>query len=338
MLPFLTEPLTFPRHGGASDNFNPVREETMPAARKVIITSAVTGAIHTPTMSKYLPVSAAEIAEAAIGAAEAGAAVVHMHARDPEDGRPSQDPEHFAPILDSLKRNTDAVINLTTGGSPHMTVAERMRPAVEFKPELASLNMGSMNFGLYPMLDRFQEFEHEWERENLENSRDLVFKNTFADIETILELGRANGTRFEFECYDISHLNNLAHFRDRGLTDGPLFVQSVFGLLGGIGAHPEDLMHMRRTADRLLGSDYQWSVLGAGRNQMPLASIGAAMGSHVRVGLEDSLWIGPGQLAESNAQQVTRIRTVLEALNIEVATPDEAREMLQLKGRSAVGF
>ncbi|TDD87750.1 3-keto-5-aminohexanoate cleavage protein [Saccharopolyspora karakumensis] len=310
----------------------------MPAPRKVIITSAVTGAIHTPSMSKYLPVSAEEIAEAAIGAAEAGAAVVHMHARDPQDGRPSQDPEHFAPILDSLKRNTDAVINLTTGGSPHMAVAERMRPAVEFKPELASLNMGSMNFGLYPMLDRFKEFEHDWERENLENSRDLVFKNTFADIETILELGRANGTRFEFECYDISHLNNLAHFRNRGLTDGPLFVQSVFGLLGGIGAHPEDLMHMRRTADRLLGADYQWSVLGAGRNQMPLAGIGAAMGSHVRVGLEDSLWIGPGKLAESNAQQVTRIRTVLEALNLEVATPDEAREMLQLKGRSAVGF
>lgn len=310
----------------------------MPATRKVIITSAVTGAIHTPSMSKHLPVSPQEIADAALGAAEAGAAVVHLHARDPKDGRPSQDPDHFAPILESLRDNTDAVINLTTGGSPHMTVAERMRPAVEFKPELASLNMGSMNFGLYPMLNRFKEFEYDWEREGLENSRDLVFKNTFSDIETILELGRNNGTRFEFECYDISHLNNLAHFRDRGLADGPLFVQSVFGLLGGIGAHPEDLMHMRRTADRLLGEDYEWSVLGAGRNQMPLASIGAASGSHVRVGLEDSLWIGPGQLAENNAQQVTRIRTVLEALNLEVATPDEAREILQLKGRSAIGF
>ncbi|GAB3288793.1 beta-keto acid cleavage family enzyme [Parasphingorhabdus pacifica] len=310
----------------------------MPSPRKVIITSAVTGAIHTPSMSKYLPVSAQEITDAALGAVEAGAAIVHLHARDPKDGRPSQDPEHFAPILDSLKRNTDGIINLTTGGSPHMPVADRMRPAVEFKPELASLNMGSMNFGLYPMLARFKEFEHEWERENLENSRDLVFKNTFADIQTILELGRANGTRFEFECYDIAHLNNLAHFRDRGLTDGPLFVQSVFGLLGGIGADPEDLMHMRRTADRLFGEDYEWSVLGAGRNQMPLASIGTAIGSHVRVGLEDSLWIGPGQLAESNAQQVTRIRTILEALNLEVATPDEARKILQLKGRSAVGF
>jgi uncharacterized protein (DUF849 family) len=310
----------------------------MPTTRKVIITSAVTGAIHTPSMSKYLPVSAEEIAEAALGAVEAGAAIVHLHARHPEDGRPSQDPAHFVPILETLKQHTDAVINLTTGGSPHMTVAERMRPAVEFKPELASLNMGSMNFGLYPMLNRFREFEYDWERQALENSRDLVFKNTFADIQTILELGRANGTRFEFECYDISHLNNLAHFRDRGLTDGPLFVQSVFGLLGGIGAHAEDLLHMRRTADRLFGDGYQWSVLGAGRNQMPLASIGAAVGSHVRVGLEDSLWIGPGQLAESSAQQVTRVRTILEALNLEIATPDEARQILQLKGRSAVGF
>jgi uncharacterized protein (DUF849 family) len=310
----------------------------MSLARKVIITSAVTGAIHTPSMSKYLPASPSEIAEAALGAAEAGAAIVHLHARDPHDGRPSQNPEHFVPILDQLKRNTDAVINLTTGGSPHMTVAERMRPAMEFQPEVASLNMGSMNFGLFPMLERFNEFKYEWERQGLEKSRDLVFKNTYADIETILEFGRSNGTRFEFECYDTSHLYNLAHFEGRGLTDGPLFVQTVFGILGGIGPHPEDLMHMRRTADRLLGDGYQWSVLGAGRNQMPLASIGAAMGSHVRVGLEDSLWIGPGQLAESNAQQVTRARTILEALNLEIATPDEAREILQLKGRDAVGF
>jgi uncharacterized protein (DUF849 family) len=310
----------------------------MSLARKVIITSAVTGAIHTPSMSKYLPASPSEIAEAALGAAEAGAAIVHLHARDPHDGRPSQDPQHFVPILDQLKRNTDAVINLTTGGSPHMTVAERMRPAMEFQPEVASLNMGSMNFGLFPMLERFKEFEYEWERQGLERSRDLVFKNTYADIETILEFGRSNGTRFEFECYDTSHLYNLAHFEGRGLTDGPLFVQTVFGILGGIGPHPEDLMHMRRTADRLLGNGYQWSVLGAGRNQMPLASIGAAMGSHVRVGLEDSLWIGPGQLAESNAQQVTRVRTILEALNLEIASANEAREILQLKGRDAVGF
>ena len=310
----------------------------MASKRKVIITSAVTGAIHTPSMSPYLPVSANEIADAAIGAAEAGAAIVHMHARDPEDGRPSQDPRHFEPILAKLKANTDAVINLTSGGSPHMTVEERMRPVATFSPELASLNMGSMNFGLYPMLERFTEFEHQWERDALEKSRDLVFKNTFADIEHILEIGNTGGTRFEFECYDISHLNNLSHFHQRGLARGPLFVQSVFGLLGGIDGHPEDLMHMRRTADRLLGENYQWSILGAGKNQMPLATIGAAMGSHVRVGLEDSLWIGPGQLAASNAEQVTRIRTILEALNFEVATADEAREMLDLKGADKVGF
>lgn len=310
----------------------------MASKRKVIITSAVTGAIHTPSMSPYLPVSANEIAEAAIGAAEAGAAIVHMHARDPKDGRPSQNPEHFVPILDQLKSNTNAVVNITTGGSPHMTVEERMQPAAVFKPELASLNMGSMNFGLYPMLDRYKDFEHEWEREGLEKSRDLVFKNTFQDIETILSIGNENNTRFEFECYDISHLNNLAHFHDRGLAHGPLFVQSVFGLLGGIGAHPEDLMHMRRTADRLLGGSYEWSILGAGKGQIPLATIGAAMGSHVRVGLEDSLWIGPGELAKTNAEQVSRVRTILEALNFDIATPDEARQMLHLKGRDNVGF
>jgi uncharacterized protein (DUF849 family) len=240
--------------------------------------------------------------------------------------------------LQKIKAHTNAVINLTTGGSPHMTVHERMQPALTFKPEVASLNMGSMNFGLFPMLERFKTFEHEWERAHLEKSRDLVFKNTYNDIETILRLGTENGTRFEFECYDISHLYNLAHFRDRGLVTGPLFVQSVFGILGGIGPHPEDLMHMRRTADRLFGNDYQWSILGAGKGQIALASIGAAMGSNVRVGLEDSLWIGPGKLAESSAQQVQRIRTVLEALNLEIATPDEARSMLALKGGDRVNF
>jgi len=310
----------------------------MSTNRKVIITSAVTGAIHTPSMSESLPVSPSEIAEAAIGAAEAGAAIVHMHARDPRDGRPSQNPDHFAPILEQLKTHTNAVVNITTGGSPHMTVMERMRPAAEFKPELASLNMGSMNFGLYPMLDRFSEFKHAWERESLEKSRDLVFKNTFQDIENIMSTGQLNGTRFEFECYDIAHLYNLAHFKARELAHGPLFVQSVFGLLGGIGGHAEDLMHMRRTADRLFGAEYEWSILGAGRNQMPLATIGAAMGSHVRVGLEDSLWIGPGQLASSNAEQVTKIRTILESLNLEIATADDARKMLDLKGRDQVGF
>ncbi len=306
--------------------------------RKVIITCAPTGAIHTPSMSPYLPVTAEEIASAAIAAAKAGASILHLHARDPKDGKPSQDPELFVPFLTKIKASTDAVINITTGGSPHMTVEDRMRPVMQFKPELASLNMGSMNFGLFPMLDRFKELKHDWERQHLENSRDLVFKNTYKDIETILRRGTDNGTRFEFECYDISHLYNLAHFLDRGLVKGPLFVQSVFGILGGIGPHPEDLMHMRRTADRLFGDQYEWSILGAGKGQIALASIGAAMGSNVRVGLEDSLWIGPGRLAESSAEQVLRIRTVLEALNLDIATPAEARQMLQLKGGEQVAF
>jgi uncharacterized protein (DUF849 family) len=289
-------------------------------------------------MSPYLPVTAKEIATAAIAAAEAGAAILHLHARDPADGKPSQDPAFFVPFLEEIKASTDAVVNITTGGSPHMTVEDRMRPVMQFKPEVASLNMGSMNFGLFPMLDRYKDLKHDWERQHLENSRDLVFKNTYKDIETILRRGTDNGTRFEFECYDISHLYNLAHFLDRGLVKGPLFVQSVFGILGGIGGHPEDLMHMRRTADRLLGDQYQWSILGAGRNQIGLASIGAAMGSHVRVGLEDSLWMGPGKLAESSADQVRRIRTVLEALNLEIATPAEARKLLNLKGSHQVEF
>tara|TARA_B110000211_G_C13971946_1_gene505371 strand:+ start:95 stop:1030 length:936 start_codon:yes stop_codon:yes gene_type:complete len=306
--------------------------------RKVIITCAVTGAIHTPSMSPYLPVTPSEIATAAILAAEAGASILHLHARDPETGKPTQDPSVFEKFLPRIKQSTDAVINITTGGSPHMTVQERMLPATKFKPEVASLNMGSMNFGLYPMLDRFDRFEHEWERENLEKSRDLVFKNTFQDIETILKIGNDNGTRFEFECYDISHLYNLAHFVDRGLAKTPLFIQSVFGLLGGIGGHPEDLMHMKRTADRLFGHDYQWSILGAGRNQMSLAATGAAQGANVRVGLEDSLWIAPGELAQSNADQVTKIRKILDGLSLEVATPNEAREMLNLKGGDNVNF
>ncbi|MFO7748444.1 MAG: 3-keto-5-aminohexanoate cleavage protein [Orrella sp.] len=306
--------------------------------RKVIITCAPTGAIHTPSMSPHLPVTADQIAQAAIDAAQAGAAILHLHARDPKDGRPTQDPEYFRPFLETIKSKTDAVVNITTGGSPHMTVQERMRPAMTFKPEVASLNMGSMNFGLFPMLDRFKTFEHDWERQHLENSRDLVFKNTYQDIEAILRMGADNGTRFEFECYDISHLYNLAHFVERGLVKGPIFVQSVFGILGGIGPDPEDLMHMRRTADRLFGDQYQWSILGAGRHQVPLATIGASMGSHVRVGLEDSLWIAPKQLAASSAEQVKRIRVILEALNLEVATPDQARTILGLKGGDQVEF
>ncbi len=306
--------------------------------RKVIITCAVTGAIHTPSMSKYLPVSPNEIADAAILAADAGASILHLHARDPSNGKPTQDPAVFEQILPKIKKETDAVINITTGGSPHMTVEERMMPASVFKPELASLNMGSMNFGLYPMLDRFSEFEHTWERDNLEKSRDLVFKNTFQDIETILKIGKSNETRFEFECYDISHLYNLKHFVDRNLISPPFFIQSVFGLLGGIGAHPEDLMHMKRTADRLFGSDYQWSILGAGKNQMTLASMGAAQGANVRVGLEDSLWIEPGKLAQSSKDQVTKVRNILQGFSLDIATPNQVRDMLKLKGSRHVAF
>lgn len=310
----------------------------MAKTRKVIITCAVTGAIHTPSMSQYLPVTAEEIAAAAIGAADAGAAILHLHARDEKTGRPDQTPEAFMRFLPRIKAETNAVVNITSGGAPTMKVEERLQPALKCQPEVASLNMGSINFGLFPMLNRYKEFQHDWERTYLENSRDLVFRNSFKDIEYIITSCSENGTRFEFECYDVAHLYNLAHFLDRGLVKPPLFVQTVFGILGGIGPHPEDLMHMRRTADRLLGSDYQWSVLGAGRNQMPLATIGAAMGSNVRVGLEDSLWIKPGSLAETNAAQVKKIRQILDGLSLEVATPEEAREMLQLKGHDRVNF
>lgn len=307
-------------------------------ARKVIITCAVTGSIHTPSMSPHLPITATQIAEAAIGAAEAGAAIVHLHARNPEDGRPDQSLEAFAPILRVIKQQSSCVINITTGGAATMTVEERLKPVATFKPEVASLNMGTMNFGLFPMLQRFREFRHDWERPYLEGSRDRIFKNTFSDIETILTTCAENGTRFEIECYDIGHLYTLAHFVDRGLVKPPLFIQSVFGILGGIGAHAEDVMMMKRTADRLFGDSYAWSVLGAGRNQMAIAAMSAAMGGNVRVGLEDSLWIGPGKLAESNAQQVAKVRTLIEGLGLEVATPDEARSMLQLKGGDRVAF
>jgi uncharacterized protein (DUF849 family) len=308
------------------------------AARKVIITCAVTGAIHTPSMSPYLPVTPEEIADAAIGAAEAGAAIVHLHARDPKTGKPDQSPEAFRPFLQVIKQTSEVVINLTTGGAPTMQVEERVGPAAHFAPEVASLNMGSMNFGLYPMLERFKEFKHDWERPYLEGSHDRIFKNTFKDIEYILRTCADNGTRFEIECYDIGHLYTLAHFLDRGVVKPPLFVQSVFGILGGIGPHPEDVAHMKRTADRLFGKDYQWSVLGAGRNQLAIAAQAAAMGGNVRVGLEDSLWIGPGRLARTNAEQVTRARQIIEGLGLEIATPDDARAMLELKGGDKVGF
>jgi uncharacterized protein (DUF849 family) len=309
-----------------------------PQTRKVMITCAVTGAIHTPSMSPHLPITAEEIAEAAVAAAEAGAALVHLHARNPQDGRPDQSPAAFEPFLKEIKRRTNAVINITTGGAPTMSVEERLGPCAHFKPEVASLNMGSMNFGLYPMLDRFKEFKFDWERPYLAGSDDRIFKNTFKDIENILTTCARNDTRFEIECYDIGHLYTLRHFADRGLVKAPFFIQSVFGILGGIGGHPEDVLHMRRTADRLFGKDYQWSVLGAGRNQLPIASMSAAMGGNIRVGLEDSLWIGPGKLAASNADQVRAARRIVEELGLQVATPDEARQMLSLKGADRVNF
>jgi uncharacterized protein (DUF849 family) len=310
----------------------------MATKRKVIITCAVTGAIHTPSMSPHLPVTPSEIADAAIGAAEAGAAIVHLHARDPKTGKPDQTPEAFEPFLKIIKQRSNAVVNLTSGGAPWMKIEERIQPSVRFKPEVASLNMGSMNFGLFPMLNRFKDFKHAWEKEHLENSVDLIFRNTFKDIEFALRTLNETGIKFEFECYDVSHLYNLHHFLERGLVKPPLFVQTVFGILGGIGPHPEDVMHMKRTADRLFGDKYQWSVLGAGRNQMPIIAQALAMGGNVRVGLEDSLWGGPGRLAQSNAEQVTTARKMIEGLGMEVATPDEAREILGLKGADKVAF
>lgn len=307
-------------------------------AGKVIITCAVTGAIHTPSMSPHLPITPEQITSDAVAAAEAGAAILHLHARNPETGQPDQTPDAFAEFLPRIKQQVDAVVNITTGGSPYMTVQERVAPAATFQPEVASLNMGSMNFGLYPMLNRYKEFQFEWEKEHLEGSRDLVFRNSFKDIEYVLKTCYGNGTRFEFECYDISHLYNLAHFADRGLVKPPLFVQSVFGLLGGIGPHPEDVLHMKRTADRLFGSDYRWSVLGAGANQFRIAAQSAALGGNVRVGLEDSLWAGPGKLATSNAVQVEKVRQIIEGLGLSIATPDEARDILSLKGFDQVAF
>ena len=306
--------------------------------RKVIITCAVTGSIHTPSMSPYLPITPKQISDAAVEAHNAGAAIVHLHARNPQDGRPIQTPQAFREFVSDIKARSNAIINITTGGAPSMTVEERFQPALELKPELASLNMGSMNFGLFPMLKRYSEFKHPWERPFLEGTKDLVFKNTFADIEHVLMCGRENGTRFEFECYDTAHLYNLAHFLDRKLATPPLFVQTVFGILGGIGGHPDDVAHLKRTADRLFGDDFVWSVLGAGKSQMGIASISATQGGHVRVGLEDSLWMGPGSLAQSNADQVHIIRNILESLGLDIATSDEARLLLQLKGVNQVNF
>jgi len=308
------------------------------AQGKVIITCAVTGSIHTPSMSPHLPVTPAEVARGAIGAAQAGAAIVHLHARNPKDGSPSQDPALFHEFLPQIAVAADVVINLTTGGAPTMTVEERLQPALKLKPEVASLNMGSMNFGLYEMIGRYKDFKHDWEKPYLAGSDDRIFKNTFKDIAYILQSCSENGTRFEIECYDIGHLYTAAHFVDRGLIKPPMLIQSVFGIRGGIGPHPEDVMHMKRTADRLFGDAYYWSVLGAGRNQMFIAAMSAVMGGNVRVGLEDSLWLGRGQLAKSNAEQVAKAKRMLEELGLSVATANDAREMLKLKGGRNVAF
>lgn len=310
----------------------------MQTPRKVIITCAVTGSIHTPSMSPHIPITPEEIAEAAIGAARAGAAIVHLHARDPLNGFPKQEPTMFRRFLPQIKAESDVVINLTTGGAPTMSVEERLQPALQLKPEVASLNMGSMNFGFYEMLSRYKEFKYDWERPYLESSDERIFKNTFKDIAYILESCGGNGTRFEIECYDIGHLYTAAHFLDRGLLKGPLFIQSAFGIRGGIGVHPEDVLHMKRTADRLFGQDYLWSVLGVGSQQTYIGVQSAVMGGNVRVGLEDNLWLSKGRLAQSNAEQVSRIRRILEDIGLSIATPAEARSMLALKGANDVAF
>lgn len=308
--------------------------------KKVIITCAVTGAIHTPTMTPYLPITPNEIADGAIGAYEAGASIIHLHARDPKTGAPTPDTKTFMEFLPRIKQATNAVINITTGGGHNMTVQQRLEAPLAAKPEMCSCNMGSMNFGLFHIAPKYQgKWKHSWEPEYLEKTRDFIFRNTFKDIEFMMkELGEKHGTRFEFECYDIGHLYTLAHFLERGIVKPPLFVQSIFGILGGIGADPENLDHMKRIADKLFGDQYQWSVLAAGRHQMAFTTMAGIYGGHVRVGLEDSIYVGKGQLAKSNAEQVSKIRSILEGLGHEIATADEARQMLDLKGAHNVGF
>jgi uncharacterized protein (DUF849 family) len=313
--------------------------EVMHSSQKTIITCAVTGSIHTPTMSPYLPVTPSEIVDAAVGAAEAGASVIHLHARDPKTGKPSPDPGLFMDFLPRIKQQTDAVMNISTGGGLKMSLEERLEAAHAAKPELCSLNMGSMNFALHHVVPRFSNWKYDWEKDYLEDTKKGIVSNTFEQIERIIvEVGQAYGTKFEFECYDVGHLYTLAHFLDRKLLTPPLFVQTIFGLLGGIGPDPEDMMHMRRTADRLFGNDYLWSILAAGKHQMGLCTMGAIMGGNVRVGLEDSLYVGKGALAKSNAEQVAKIRRILGELSLDVATPAEARDLLKLKGGSEVGF
>jgi len=308
----------------------------MAKSNNVIITCAVTGAIHTPTLSAGLPYKPADIARQAIDAAKAGAAILHLHARNPQDGSPTGDPDVFAQFLPEIHASTDAVINLTTGGSPEMTVEQRLAASLRFRPEMCSLNMGSMNFSFHGMGAKLTEWKFPWEKKYIEDSEAFIFRNTFRDVARVYQLMSDFGTRYEHECYDIGHLYNLAYFLDKGLAKPPLWIQSVFGILGGIGADPDNVTFMRRTADRLFGKDYVWSVLAAGRAQMPLITQAAMMGGNVRVGLEDSLYIGPGRLAATNAEQVGKIRRILEELGFGIATPAEARSMLALKGRENV--
>ncbi|MDW3204843.1 MAG: 3-keto-5-aminohexanoate cleavage protein [Alphaproteobacteria bacterium] len=308
-------------------------------AKSVIITCAVTGGIHTPTMSEYLPITPQEIADDAVAAAEAGASILHLHARDPENGRPTPDPKVFMEFLPRIKQQTDAVVNITTGGGLGMSLEERLAAAVAASPEMTSLNMGSFNFGLFPIADKIKDWKYDWEQPYIEGTKEFIFKNTFGDIErTMMDLGQGHGVKFEFECYDVGHLYNLAHFVDRKLVEPPFLIQTIFGIMGGIGADEENLMHMRRIANKLFGDDYEWSVLAAGRHQMPFVTQAAILGGNVRVGLEDSLYISKGELAKSNADQVAKIRRIIEDLSLSVATPEEARTRLKLKGGDRVNF
>ena len=308
-------------------------------AKSVIITCAVTGGIHTPTMSPHLPITPQEIARESIAAAEAGASIIHLHARDPETGKPDPRPETFMQFLPIIKQSSDAVVNVSTGGGLGMTIDERLAAAMRAKPEMASLNMGSMNFGIFPLLEKHSNWKHDWEPAFLEMTKDFIFPNTFRSIEYVLrELGETHGTRFEFECYDLGQLYNLAYFVDAGLVKPPFFIQMIFGILGGVGADPDNLMHMHSIAQRLFGDAYEWSVLAAGRHQMPFATQAAILGGNLRVGLEDSLYISRGELAKSNAEQVAKIKRIIEELSLTVATPAEARERLALKGGDLVGF
>ncbi|GAC22662.1 3-keto-5-aminohexanoate cleavage protein [Paraglaciecola mesophila] len=306
--------------------------------KKVIITCAVTGAMHTPTMSDALPFTPEDIAQQSVDAAQAGASIIHLHARNPENGEPTGDPKVYKQFLPAINERTDAVINLTTGGSPTMTVEERLWAAMEVKPEMCSLNMGSLNFAMFPLADRYKSWKYSWEEPYVRNSDDFIFRNTFRDIEKIMNIMGDHGTKFEHECYDVGHLYNLAYFADRGLIKPPFFIQTIFGIMGGIGADEDNLMFMRKTADKLFGDDYHWSVLAAGKNQMPFSTQAALMGGNVRVGLEDSLFIGRGELATSNAQQVTKIKRILNEFSLEIATPTEARQILNLKGKNNVSF